>query len=352
MSKEVSVREEINNKMLNIFGQSEFPAELQSGLNEVLDLVQNNKTLPDLYEKELKETMVSSSIFQDLAVQMESHYTPHRKLRQVMLQLDDKLGALDSGKNSHKKAIVKCQSLENEVNELQEIYEILDKEDAEIDFDLALRLSNITYTTKSSGMDNYVTNKVINDNVINIVNNNPITNQKYINSIKDKVKIALGNKIVDYEEAQRGMKSSQHMIKDAAIKAHQLRLQADKYSKEVEESDLSFDESEFVYYVMYFTAEIERQLRTGDHQIDRGTYMAVSQLPDFIRKKVQKNIDYIYEKLKNMSPSDDYLFLTDREVLEPYYERDENGVLFVEGHSVNEYLMIEPIRVLSKQIEE
>jgi hypothetical protein len=351
MTKDLSVREEMNNKMLSIFGQEDFPIAIQNGITDILDIVQNNQTLPELYEKELKETMVSTSIFQDVCVQMEQHHTPHRKVRQIMLELSDKLDALDSGKNNHKKSIIKCQSLENEINELQEIYELLDEENATIDFDLALRLSNINYITKS-GMESYQTNKVIDSNILNIVMQKEITNEKYINSLKDKVKIALGNKIVDFEEAQRALKSSQHMIKDAAVKAHHMRKLADKYSKEVQNSGISFDESEVIYYVLFFTADVERQLRTGDHQIDRGTYMAISQLPDFVRLRVQKNIDYIYNKLKDMNPSSDYLFRTDRDKLIPEMSRDEEGNLIIDGFNLRDYLDLDMIRTLSGEIKE
>lgn len=344
MTSELTVKDEIN-QSITIFGNSEFPVEVQNGINEVMNIVQTGQTLPDLYDKELKEVMVSTSMFQDLCVQMEEHHTPHRKMRQVMLELDDKLSALDAAKNNHKKSIIKCQTLENEVNDLQDLYDELDKEDSIIDFNLALRLSNINYTVKT-GMDSFQTNAILNSNLVEVSINNVMNDTKFIQSIKDKVKVALGNKIVDYDESQRSMKNNQHMIKDSAVKAHQLRLQADKYSVLCAESGISFDESEFIYYVMFFTADAERQLRTGDHQVDRGTYKAISQLPDFIRQKVLRNIDYIYNKLTNMNPSDDYLFKTNKEMLMPEMIRDEDGIMIVEGYKVNDYLMMEPIRTM------
>jgi len=351
MSKDLTIKDEFNNHLINIFGSSDFPKTIQSGINEVMTLVNNNKTLPELYSKELKETMVSTSIFQDICVQMEEHFTPHRKIRQLMLELSSKLDALDSAKNSHKKAIIECQLLEKEINELEDLYSIIDSTN-EFTLSHALRLSNIKYTTKS-GMDNVITNTIIDSNILNLLSSGKIekiTDSNFLDLIKSKIKIATGNKIVDYEEAQRGLKSSQHLIKDSAIKAHQLRQQVKKYSKEVEESGQSFDESEFTYYVMFFTAEAERQLRTGDHQIDRGTYKAISQLPDFIRLKVLKNIDYIINKLKNgnYTITTDYIFKTDEEILKPHIERAEDGTLIVEGLRVNDYLMIDPPSILSK----
>lgn len=348
---ELPIKVEINNNKLTVFGLEEFPLTVQEGVNDILDIVQSNKSLPQLYEKELKETMVSTSIFQDICVQMEEHHTPNRKLRQVMMELGDKLDALDAAKNGHKKNIVKIQTLEDEVEDLQSMYEDLKKEF--IDFDLALRLSTVRYTT-SNGMDNYMSNEVIPSSVLEIVSKGTnIDNPQFIKTISDKVKIALGNKIVDHEEAIRGMESNKHMIKDSAIKAYQLRIQAEKYKKEVKESGLTYDESEIIYYCMYFTAEVERQLRTGDHQIDRGTYKAISQLPEFIRMKVLKNVDYIQNKLNaevTESKSywaSDYYFHTDRDILEPHFERDENGDLIVEGVKVKDYLLMEMINILN-----
>jgi len=354
-TSELPIKAEINNYKLTVFGIEEFPLTVQEGVSDILDIVQSNTSLPQLYEKELKETMVSTSIFQDICVQMEEHHTPNRKLRQVMLELGDKLDALDAAKNGHKKSIVKIQTLEDEVEDLQSIYEDLQVQGGVIDLDLALRLSTIKYTT-SNGMDNYMSNEVIPASVLNVISQGePIRNPQFIKTISDKVKIALGNKIVDHEEAMRGMESSKHMIKDSAVKAYQLKVQAEKYKKEVEELGLSYDESEIIYYTMYFTAEVERQLRTGDHQIDRGTYKAMSQLPEFIRMKVLKNTDYIQNKLNAEVAetksfwSSDYYFHTDKDILEPHFERDENGDLIVEGVKVKDYLLIEMINILNKE---
>lgn len=352
---ELPIKAEINNNKLTVFGIEEFPLTVQEGIEDILDIVQSNKSLPQLYEKELKETMVSTSIFQDICVQMEEHHTPNRKLRQVMLELGDKLDALDAAKNGHKKNIVRIQTLEDEVEDLQTMYEDLKK--GVIDFDLALRLSTVKYTT-NNGMDNYMSNEVMPASVLQIVaNGGTIDNPRFIKTIADKVKIALGNKIVDHEEAVRSMEASKHMIKDTAVKAYQLKAQAEKYKKEVEESGLSYDESEIIYYVMYFTAEAERQLRTGDHQVDRGTYKAISQLPEFIRRKVLQNIDYIKNKLESELKNTksywltDYYFHTDREVLLPDFKRDENGDLIVEGEKIKDYLLIEMINTLKKEEE-
>ncbi len=350
---ELPIKKEINSNKLIVFGIEDFPISVQEGINEILEIVQSNKSLPQLYEQELKETMISTSIFQDICVQMEEHHTPNRKLRQVMLELGDKLDALDAAKNNHKKNIVKLQTLHDEVEDLQGLY--TEVSNGTIDFDLALQLSTIKYTTKN-GADSYQTNEILPASVLQITSNGTdIINENFVKTILNKLKVALGNKIVDYEECQRGLESAKHMIKDSSVKAYQLKIQAKKYRKEVEEYGLSFDESEIVYYCIYFTAEAERQLRTGDHQIDRGTYKAISQLPEFIRLKVLKNIDYINNKIHKEYKetgswwTSDYHFHNEREILDPHIERDKNGDLIVEGVKVKDYLLIDMINTLSKK---
>lgn len=351
--KNLPIKKEIDSNVLTVFGMEDFPVQVQEGINDILDTVKQNKSLPQLYEQELKETMISTSIFQDICVQMEEHHTPNRKLRQVMLELGDKLDALDAAKNGHKKNIIKLQTLKDEVEDLQDIYTEL--EQGVIDFNLALRLSTIKYITQN-GMDNYQQNEAIPASVLAIIaNGKEIDNKQFIKTISDKVKIALGNKIVDYEEAQRGLESSKHLIKDSALKAYQLKIQAKKYKKEVEEYGLSFDESEIIYFCIYFTAEAERQLRTGDHQIDRGTYKAISQLPEFLRLKVLKNIDYIKSKLAKDTEENgswwtsDYYFHNERDILDPHFERDENGDLIVEGVKIKDYLLMEIISTIKEK---
>ena len=173
-----------------------------------------------------------------------------------------------------------------------------------------------------------------------------IQEKKLINIIKNKVKTALGNKIVDFDEAKRGLRSAEHMIKDAAIKAHQYQKQADQYKKEIEESGYSYEESEIIWYVFYFTSGAEHQLRTGDHQIDRGTFGAISQLPDPIRRKVFDNISFIRNKLfKEDYPIDgDYIWKVYFDELSP----KRTGPGEFEGMKVSDFIKIEPIKLISK----
>ena len=347
-NKSLTVKEELKNDFIEVFGQKEYPIAISEGINNIMEIVNSNKSISDLYPRELQEIPVSTSMFQDSCVQMEQHYTSQRKLRQSLMELDGKLNALDSAKNGHKKAIVKLAQLEDEINELQEIYEKLERDDAIIDFELGILMSAFTYTT-SKGESTY-SNTIIPETLINVLSTGKeIEDKKVIKVIRNKVKVALGNKIVDFEEAERGLKSAQHMVKDAAVKSHQLQTQVDKYKQEVAESPYSYEEAEVVYYVMYFTADAEKQLRTGDHQIDRGTYGAISQLPGKIRRKVQENIHFIKNKLRNEDyPEDgDYIFKVFEEVMLPKKTGDGE----IEGMSVQDYLGVETIKLLSQTTE-
>ena len=123
----------------------------------------------------------------------------------------------------------------------------------------------------------------------------------------------------------------------------------EKFQEEVEESGLSYEESEVCYYIMYFSSEVERQLKTGDHQIDRGTYMAISQLPDPIRLKMLSNISFLRKKIfeEGYDTEKDYIFKTHQDVLLP----KRTGPGEFEGVKVADILGIEPIKLLSKQGE-
>lgn len=344
--KSIKVREEIErNNHLDVFGNNNFPAEVQSGINEVMEDVASNKTISDLYSTELQEIPVSTSIFQDICVQINQHFdVPHRKLRQAIMELDSKLGALDSAKNNHKKALVKLQQLEEEVNELEDIYNRLEEE-GKIDFDLGMLISSFSYTTGSG--ENQQTHNILSDSITNaLVNGQEITNDKLVNIIKNRVKTALGNKIVEYEEAQRGLKSAKHMIKDAALKAYQYKQQIKKYREEVEKSDYSYEESEVVYYFWYFVTGIEQQYRTNDHNIDRGTLGAIMQLPEPIRRKVLEAADFIWKKLfeEGYPKHGDFIWKVYWDVLKP----KKTGEGEIEGLNVREFEQVEPVKLISK----
>ena len=164
MSKEnsLALREELNkNNFISVFGKENYPEEIKQGINNVMQIVAENKSISELYPVELQEIPVSTSIFQDSCVQMEQHFTPHRKLRQALMELDSKLGALDSAKNNHKKAIVKLQELENEILELENIYDSIDRDNVIIDFQTALLISSFTYTTTKG--ENVQSHTILND---------------------------------------------------------------------------------------------------------------------------------------------------------------------------------------------
>jgi len=346
----ITIREEIKNQSLQILNSGNFPIQVQEGIDKVLNIVNNNTTLPELYAKELQEIPFSTSVFQDLCVQMEEHHTPHRKLRQVMLELGGKLDALDAAKNGHKKSIVKVEKLSNDINDLEELFNELTTPGAVIDVVTALRISAVNYQTKE-GMDSVTSHEIIPPSIVQSISTsgNVVNDPKLLKMISNKIRIAMANKIVDLEEAQRGLKGSEHLIKDAAIKAAQLQNQVEQYNIDIAESGLSYEESEFIYYTMYFTTDAEKQLRTGDHQVDRGTYGAVGQLPEPIRKKVLKNINWLQTKIQDDFAKtetwyrEDFYVKTHRDLFIP----TRTGEGEIEGMNVESYLKITPIKVLS-----
>jgi hypothetical protein len=352
--KSLAICDEAENRFLQILNTVDFPLDVQQGISNVLQIINSNTTMPELYAKELKEIPYSTSLFQDICVQMEEHHTPHRKLRQVMMELGGKLDALDNAKNGHKKAVTKLEKLNSELNELKDIYNILIEGNG-ISYLMALRLSSINYHTKDG--ESSISNEIIPLSLTQPIHfTNTITGESInitdlgiVNFIIKKIEIAMANKIIDLEEANRGLKTSENLIKDAAMKASQLQNQVAQYKTQVEESGLSYEESEFFYYTMYFTAEAEKQLRTGDHQIDRGTYGAVGQLPTPIRIKVLRNIAWLQDKIHNDFQNtgtwyrEDFYVKTHRDLFMP--SRTDEGE--IEGMNVVDYLKITPIKVLS-----
>jgi len=287
------INENVESKFVQLISE-EYPLELRQGINEVLDIIKSEKTISDLYPTELSEIPISQSQFQDMCVQYEQHFTPHKKLRQAVMEMQDRLNALYAAKTGQKKAIIKVERIKLELENLQE-----ELDHAEDDYE------------------------------------------------KRRWELAIAEKLVDLEEAERESKSAMHLVKDAMLKVVQQRKLVEKYEKEVAESGLSFEESEVVYYVMYFTSEAEKQLRTGDHQIDRGTFGAIAQLPNPIKDRVLKNISFLRKKLfEEGYPIDgDYLYKIYWNELVP----KKTGENEFEGLNVKEFLNTDIIKILSSQ---
>ncbi len=340
-SLSVQLSEKFSNSFIEVMSSEKYPKEIRTGINDVISIINKNITLPELYSNELQEIPVSSSMFQDMCVQMLDHFTPHRKYKQVMLELGNKLDALDSSKNAIKKLKVKLYKLNTELQEIQTAINLIDSEN-----DLSPRKidENIYYM-----ISNYIPKMGWDDAVINKIFSEGITNKYFIAKVLAQLDVSFGTRLVELEEAGRALKSNTHMVKDAALKAHQYRTQAEVYKKEIEESGLSFEEAECVYYVMYFTAEAERQLRTGDHQIDRGTFGAIGNLPESLRLKVLTNIAYLRNKLfaEEYDLNGDYLYRTNRNLFEP----KKTGDMEFENMSVEDFIKIKPIKLISKDEE-
>ncbi len=287
----VELNDKVENKFVQLI-QNEYPVAIKEGINDVMNIIRDEKSITDLYPHILAEVPISQSQFQDQCVQMEQHFTSHKKLRQAVMEMQDRLNALYAAKTGQKKAILKVEKYEVQI-------QVLHRDLDQCEDDLNSRL----------------------------------------------LEIKAAQKIVDLEEAQRGLKDSSHLIKDAMLKVNHQRALVERYEAEVAETGLSYEEAEVVYYVMYFTSEAEKQLRTGDHQIDRGTFGAISQTPGPIRNKILNNISFLKQKLfKEGYPEEgDYLFKVYEDKLKPV-KTDEGEF---EGMKVQEFLGVETIKLLS-----
>jgi hypothetical protein len=291
MSKELQIVEEkINENPLSIVASEQYPITVQEGLKSVSDIISQEKQITDLYPQILAETPISTSQFQDTCVQYEQHFTPHKKLRQAVLEMQDKLNALYTAKTGHKRSVLKLERLKLEIEGLQE------------ELDKCEQLS----------------------------------------SDYKRLYISLLEKQVDYEEAQRGVDNSQHLIKDAMLKVVQQQKMVDTYQEKVENSDMSFEESEVYYYVFYFLNDVEKQLRTSG-RIDTGTFGAIGQLPDTIRKKVLKGISFIKKKLEDWPEDGDFICKVFENELAPKKTGDGE----MEGLNIEDFIGMEPIKILA-----
>jgi len=283
--------QKVENKFVQLVKSEEYPVSVREGINEVMNIIRDEKSITDLYPEILAEIPISQSHIQDQAVQMDSHFTHHRKLRQCIMEMSDRLSALYAAKTGQKKALLKVERFKLE---LENLHNELEK--AEDDYE------------------------------------------------KRRWNITISEKEVDLEEAERGLKDAAHLIKDALLKVHHQRNLVQRYKKLVAESGLSYTESEICYYVLYFTKEIEQQLRSGDHQWDRGSFGALSQLPRPIRLKVLKNVSFIRQKLKDWPQDGDFIYKTYWDEMLP----KKTGPGEMEGMNISEYLGMDSIKLLSK----
>lgn len=267
------------------------PLSISRHFDNISKIITENKTLPQLYGDVLVEIPISTSLFQDVCVQFETHFTPHRKLRQAMLELDSRLRALYAAKDGHMKAYFKVQQIKIRVEKLER-----ELEQETDEFNRRLKILKLEES-------------------------------KY-----------------ELEKSKRELESALHLVKDAMLKVAMYQELVDKFKKEVEESGLSFEEAEMVYFVMYFTKDAEVQIRTMG-RVDTGTFGAIAQLPDGIRQKVLKNIDFIVEKLNAGEGKDDYIYKKYWNELLP----KKTGENEIEGCKINEFTMLEPIKVLAKE---
>jgi len=324
-----------NKSFLSILGSDEFPVELKSQLNSILQDVSIGKNIVDLYPEILAEIPISSSCFQDKCVQYEEHFTPHRKLRQAMLEMQNKLNALDTAKNGYKKTVGKLEKVNSDISNIKTIIDkIKNCDDPSILIKACFYLPSNISTTISS----LVVNSNNNVKVLGYLG-------EYSDIIINELNSVLWEKSIERDELIRGLNSTEHMVKDAVIKVAQQKNLVSEYTKEVEKSGLSFEESEVIYYVMYFASECEKQYATMG-RMDTGTYGVIKQLPYGLRRKVLDNAKFI----KNLAieGTDDYITIEHRDRLLP--KRTPDGRF--EGVNVKDFLGVDFINTLSKRNSE
>jgi hypothetical protein len=321
----------VDEKFLNILGSEKFPLSVKENLNEVLNIVNEGKTLIDLYPEVLAEIPVSSSGFQDVCVQYQEHHTPHRKLRQAMLEMGGRLEALNTAKSGFRKAYGKLRRMETLLKDLEEVLTNLKSD----------RITKTDYLVLLQYFSKFLTpyHSIIQKEGV-------IEDKELCGFLIKKVEDLFYTKMCAYQELLRGYKSSKHMVKDAALKVAQQRNLVEIFKKQVEETGWSFEESEVIYYVMYFTSEMEKQLRTMG-RVDTGTFGVIRYLPEGIRKKVLENRAFLEKKLfVELWPSHgDYLTEVYKDFLMPKFTGENE----IEGVNVKEFISLDLIKILARK---
>jgi len=332
---EIALKEEIKNnflKKIDITSYSSQP-DVQNRMNNTLENIFNNKTVSEIYSDSLIEVPMSQSNFLSQCVQFTEHWTPHRKLKQALIELKSKYGALNTAKNSHFKLLNKYNKIKKEIDTINSIITQLENSN-KIDLTLALKITSIPSLS-------------IPDTVMNLIHQiGSIDDEEYVDVILDKLNNRLNELFVKQQETEYGIKDSDHMVKDALDTAGMYERAIEQYKKEVEESGLSYEEAEMIYYVMFLTWEAENQFRTGDRQLDRGTSKVITQLPDGLRSKVYSNIEYLHHKYftEGYSRINDFLIRSNPDFFKP----KKTGDMEFEGEKITNFLGIEPIKQLSQ----
>jgi len=290
-----------------------FPAETKEEMRDVVQILEEEKHVPQLYPHVVAEIPMSQSSVLDMCVQYMEHFTPHRKLRQVMLEMQSRLEALHSAKRSYHKAAIKVERLRRELRRLDEDIEDLEQQIEELE----RREDELSPEERRE--------------------------LRRLRRQLEDLELDREDLKVELDEALSGRRSAQHMIKDAMLKVVAQRKLAKRFEAEVKATGLSFEEAEMVYYVMYFTRDAEKQLRTMG-RIDTGTFGAISQLPEGLRRKVLANIEFIRKKLNEGWPADgDFIFLEYWEDMLP----KRTGPGEIEGVKVEEFLGYKPPKIIS-----
>jgi uncharacterized protein YcgL (UPF0745 family) len=285
------------------------------------------KNIVDLYPKVLTEVPMSSSCFQDKCVQYEEHHTPHRKLRQAMLEMQNRLNSLDSAKNGYKRAIGRIEKVNRDIEHIKNLLnslESFDKKYCDINkhkmdclLYLSEKLTNLILSINSKDDFSYIVPKLI-----------------------EELESVLWDKTIEQEELTRNLNSAEHMVKDAIIKVVQQKKLTNTFIKEVEDLGISFEASEMIYYIMYFTYEAEKQLMTMG-RLDTGTCGVIRQLPDKLSNKVLENIEFIKKHMNEGG----YVTKKYKNILYPKITGNDE----IEGLNIKDFIGIDVINTLSNK---
>lgn len=335
-NKELALQQEIENKFLNSINIDSYmnqPA-VQERMNKTLENIFNNKTISENYQDLLIEIPMSQSNFLSQCVQFTEHWTPHRKLKQALIELKNKYGALNAAKNSYFQAINKRKKVQYQIDLINQIIIQLN-ENKELDLRVALKISTLNIG-------------ILSKPIIDIIERNgKVDDIEYVEIITEKMKDKASDLFIKLQEAEYAVKDSDHMVKDALDSAGMYESIIEQYRREVEESGLSYEEAEMVYYVMFLTWEAENQFRTGDHELDRGTSKVITQMPNGLRRKIYQNINFLRQKyFKEKRPSDsDFLIRENPDLFKP----NKTGDMEFEGDKITNFLGIEPIKQLTRK---
>jgi len=260
-----------------------YPAEVKESFKQILSDIMAEKTVTEMYPEAASKVIIGQSLFQDIFGQYNQFYTPYRKLRQVILEMNKTYGALYAAKTGHKKAEIKKQRILVEIDQLQE---------------------KLKYTEDEHE--------------------------------RKLIQLDILEKEAELEEIERDLRSSSHLIKDALFTASLQKKLIEKFQKECDKSPYTPEEEEVIHYILKYTEEAENQLRNG--RIDSSLLSSISKLPEPVRVRILHNINLLQSIFNDIKegkyPDPGHITVIFKDKFIP--QKSEDGKL--DGLDVNELL--------------